>query len=77
MVIHYSEYGNDIRIITDYLNEQGFYPDNAEVVNYLWKTFSDDLYFAGWIKVDEHTLREFVEYLQQFKGTYLVKELPL
>ena len=76
MIINVSEFGKDIKIITDYLNEQGFYPDDAYVVDYMWKSFSTECYCAGWLMVEEHTLKEFLEYIvNTFNNTYLMRRL--
>ncbi len=76
MIIYVSDFGNDIREITDYLNKHGYYPDNAAVVSYMWQKFSDNCYCAGWLGINEKLLEEFLTYIsKQFMNTYLVRKV--
>ncbi len=76
ITIYYSEFGSDIRKITDYLNEHGYYPDSAHTVSILWERFSDELYFAGWIRVEEYTLQSFIDYVEKYiSNTDIVRRL--
>lgn len=62
-VMYISNWGNDIRIITDYLNENGIYPTDAKVVADAYGDFCGEVYSAGWLIISESTLKKFVEWI--------------
>lgn len=65
--IDYSEYTypEDVKKIMDYLEKHGEIHVSVDTIVNLYYTFSDDEYCAGWIGVDEDTLRHFAEWLDE------------
>ena len=76
MTLYYSEFNEDIRVITDFLNKHGFYPDDASVVSHLWQEFSTEAYCAGWLIIRDDLLLEFLQYIQDnIMNTWLVRKI--
>lgn len=59
-------YPEDVRRIRQYLNNVGDLTATDEEIDWAWSMFSEDLYFAGWMKVDDRLLEEFADWLEDW-----------
>ena len=59
----FAYYGDDILIIKLFLAKKGVYIDESWAIQELWEDFSDEVYCAGWLTVQEDFLQEFYEWL--------------
>ena len=69
-MIYLSKFGDDIKLITDYLNRNGVYPSDAKEVHDLYSIFSEECYSAGWMYIDEDILEKFTAWTIDFCGRY-------
>lgn len=60
------EYPEDMKLILDYLNEHGEILTGELVIEDLYREFSDEVYCAGWMEVDERRLEEFEDWLERY-----------
>lgn len=54
---------DDMERILAYLNERGKINVKTSIIESLYRDFSDERYWAGWMGVNEHVLAEFEEWL--------------
>lgn len=59
----FAYYYDDILIIKLFLAKKGVYIDDSWAIQELWEDFSDEVYCAGWLTVQEDFLQEFYEWL--------------
>ena len=69
-MIYISKFGADIKLLTDYLNTEGIYPESAKEVQELYSVFSEDCYSAGWMYIDENILEKFTAWVIDFCNKY-------
>ena len=60
------DYPEDMRLILDYLNEHGEILVSELGIENLYCEFSKEVYWAGWMKVNEHILEEFEDWLEHY-----------
>ena len=58
------DFPDDVNDIKEFLNSKSIYFIMIEC-NVLWEWFSDDVYSAGFMTVDNETLTKFVEWLKE------------
>lgn len=63
MKIYLNRFDNDIKEITDYLNENGIYPDSPETTCKLYKAYSDS-HYAQWLAFNDEELEKFVNWIR-------------
>ena len=59
------DHPEDIGAILSYLAEKGKILCSDETVERMYREFSDDMYAAGWMCVDERILEEFSDWLAE------------
>lgn len=57
------DYPEEMVKILDYLNAHGKLQVSGETVERLYRDFSDDIYCAGWMGVNDQCLGEFADWL--------------
>lgn len=62
-MIYYSQNGQDIKLINDYLNAHGIYIDNPKEINDLWIEFSEENN-SQWLYVDYSNLKLFFNFVR-------------
>ena len=60
------DYPEDMKLILDYLNERGEILVGEYGIEILYREFSRENYFAGWMRVDEQMLEEFEDWLEHY-----------
>lgn len=60
------EYPEDMDKILTYLNNHGRVLVRGSTIESLYRDFSDDVYCAGWMGVNEQMLEEFEDWLADY-----------
>ena len=60
-------YPEDMRKILAYLNEHGILQIQPNTVEELYGDFSESVYCAGWMGVDDRMLEEFADWLSEYE----------
>lgn len=60
------DYPEEMKLILDYLNEHGEILVDELTIEYLYRDFSREKYYAGWMCVDEQMLEEFEDWLEHY-----------
>lgn len=68
------EFPEDMKLILDYLNKHGEVCISNSGIEKLYSKFSEEVYWAGWMKVNERILKEFENWLVNYD---LVKSIEV
>lgn len=60
------DYPDDMKLILDYLNEHGEILIGELGIENLYREFSQEIYWDGWMKVNERILEEFEDWLEHY-----------
>ena len=60
------DYPEDMKLILDYLNEHGEILVSELAIENLYCEFSKEVYWSGWMKVNERILKEFEDWLEHY-----------
>lgn len=60
-------YPEDMETIVSYLNEHGQVNVSEKTLEILYERFSENIYCAGWMGLDEEVLAEFAEWLSKIE----------
>lgn len=67
MISYFQELDDEVYKLEIELKKLGWYFDNINDLVDLYQTFSEEIYHAGFMMVDEHYIKEFITWLQDSK----------